>query len=173
MKTKKEIEKYLGIRITYESKQMPVTYGEDIPFGKIEYKIVTSLSDESRNAIKKLMEASIQGDDLETANTCQEILNEKPKVITEQQINNRIKEFNRQSSIEFERKMHEERLAQEKAEKEARQRKEEKIRLEREQYEKKQAELKVKMETIRKAREQARLEKERQEQEDVNVNIGM
>lgn len=170
MKSKEEIEEFLGIKIKYSSERIPVTYGEDLPFGEIEYKYISFLSDESKDAVKKLMEDSIKNNDLETANTCKSILDEKPKVTTQQQINDMIRDANRKASIEFQKKIDEERIARERAENEEQRKKEEQARLKREQYEKEQVELKAKMESEQKARikaeQQERLEREKQAREE-------
>ena len=92
MKSKEEIEEYLGIKIESSIERDEITYGEEYRGDTIRYMPITGekiivdnreyryskvLSEESENALKNLLKESIDKGDLETASTCHTILMEE------------------------------------------------------------------------------------------------
>ena len=189
MKSKEEIEAYLGIKIkssneeqTRDSSYAMSNYVTRYVSKEQQYYTVTVkvLSKESEKALKNLLKESIDKGDLETASTCHTILMEESTFyknhpnaigldINEGIALNKYEEEQARLKAEQEAKEKEEEQARLKAEQEAKERAEEQARLKAEQEAKEKAEeqarLKAEQEAKEKAEEQARLKVEQEAKE--------
>ena len=201
MKSKEEIEEYLGFKLESNVERHIVTYGEDyigdteryMPIAgekiiddKREYEYVKVISEESKNALQKLLKDSMENGDIETAATCHSILMEEsdfyrnhPNAIGgldleqiielrkyEQEQNARVQEETRiQVEKEAQAKAEETRI---KAEQEAKERAEEQARIQAEKEEQAKAEeaakIKEEQEAQARGKEEARIQEEQEAQ---------
>ena len=186
MKSKEEIEAYLGIKIksSNEEQTRDSSYAMSNDVTRYvskeqQYYTVTVkvLSKESEKALKNLLKESIDKGDLETASTCHTILMEESTFyknhpnaigldINEGIALNKYEEEQARLKAEQEAKEKAEEQARLKAEQEAKERAEEQARLKAEQEAKEKAEerarLKAEQEAKEKAEEQARLKAEQE-----------
>lgn len=164
MKSKEEIEKYLGKKIKSNNKQqtrdssyaMSVDMSRYVSKEQQSYTVtVKVLSEESEKALKSLLKDSIEKGDLETAATCHSILLEESTFYKNHPnaIGLDINEVMALKQYEAEQKTIAEEQARLKAEQEAKEKAEE------------QARLKAEQEAKEKAEEQARLKAEQEEKE--------
>ena len=189
MKSKEEIEAYLGIKIksSNEEQTRDSSYAMSNDVTRYvskeqQYYTVTVkvLSKESEKALKNLLKESIDKGDLETASTCHTILMEESTFyknhpnaigldINEGIALNKYEEEQARLKAEQEAKEKAEQEAKERAEQEAKERAEEQARLKAEQEAKEKAEeqarLKAEQEAKEKAEEQARLKVEQEAKE--------
>ena len=189
MKSKEEIEAYLGIKIksSNEEQTRDSSYAMSNDVTRYvskeqQYYTVTVkvLSKESEKALKNLLKESIDKGDLETASTCHTILMEESTFyknhpnaigldINEGIALNKYEEEQARLKAEQEAKEKAEEQARLKAEQEAKERAEEQARLKAEQEAKEKAEeqarLKAEQEAKEKAEEQARLKVEQEAKE--------
>ena len=164
MKSKEEIEKYLGKKIKSNNKQqtrdssyaMSVDMSRYVSKEQQSYTVtVKVLSEESEKALKSLLKDSIEKGDLETAATCHSILLEESTFYKNHPnaIGLDINEVMALKQYEAEQKTIAEEQARLKAEQEAKEKAEE------------QARLKAEQEAKEKAEEQARIKAEQEEKE--------
>ena len=189
MKSKEEIEAYLGIKIksSNEEQTRDSSYAMSNDVTRYvskeqQYYTVTVkvLSKESEKALKNLLKESIDKGDLETASTCHTILMEESTFyknhpnaigldINEGIALNKYEEEQARLKAEQEAKEKAEEQARLKAEQEAKERAEEQARLKAEQEAKEKAEeqarLKAEQEAKERAEEQARLKAEQEAKE--------
>ena len=189
MKSKEEIEAYLGIKIksSNEEQTRDSSYAMSNDVTRYvskeqQYYTVTAkvLSKESEKALKNLLKESIDKGDLETASTCHTILMEESTFyknhpnaigldINEGIALNKYEEEQAKLKAEQEAKEKAEEQARLKAEQEAKETAEEQARLKAEQEAKEKAEeqarLKAEQEEKERAEEQARLKAEQEEKE--------
>ena len=180
MKSKEEIEKYLGMKIesNKEEQTRDSSYAMSADTSRYVSKyqntytvIVKVLPEESVNALKSLLKDSIKQGDLETAATCHSILLEESTFYKghPNAIGLDINESMALNKYEAEQKAKVEEQARLKAEQEAKEKAEEQARLKAEQEAKEKAEeqarLKAEQEAKEKAEEQARLKAEQEEKE--------
>ena len=180
MKSKEEIEKYLGMKIesNKEEQTRDSSYAMSADTSRYVSKyqntytvIVKVLPEESVNALKSLLKDSIKQGDLETAATCHSILLEESTFYKghPNAIGLDINESMALNKYEAEQKAKVEEQARLKAEQEAKEKAEEQARLKAEQEEKEKAEeqtrLKAEQEAKEKAEEQARLKAEQDAKE--------
>ena len=172
MKSKEEIEKYLGMKIesNKEEQTRDSSYAMSADTSRYVSKyqntytvIVKVLPEESVNALKSLLKDSIKQGDLETAATCHSILLEESTFYKghPNAIGLDINESMALNKYEAKQKAKAEEQARLKAEQEAKEKAEEQARLKAEQEAKEKAEeqarLKAEQEAKEKAEEQARL----------------
>ena len=186
MKSKKEIEEYLGMKIEpYYIREVESIYGEEqvaydryvlgqrIPANYSERK---ALPKNAEDALKKLIKESIENNDMETATTCHSILRDNTSGYREvtsidglnkEQIDKLV--LYEQEQNEKNKREWEELQARIKAEQEAKEKAEEQARLKAEQEAKEKAEeqarLKAEQEAKQRAEEQARLKAEQEAKE--------
>ena len=164
MKSKEEIEKYLGKKIKSNNEQqtrdssyaMSVDMSRYVSKEQQSYTVtVKVLSEESEKALKSLLKDSIEKGDLETAATCHSILLEESTFYKNHPnaIGLDINEVMALKQYEAEQKTIAEEQARLKAEQEAKEKAEE------------QARLKAEQEAKEKAEKQARLKAEQEEKE--------
>ena len=180
MKSKEEIEKYLGMKIesNKEEQTRDSSYAMSADTSRYVSKyqntytvIVKVLPEESVNALKSLLKDSIKQGDLETAATCHSILLEESTFYKghPNAIGLDINESMALNKYEAEQKAKAEEQARLKAEQEAKEKAEEQARLKSEQGAKEKAEeqarLKAEQEAKEKAEEQARLKAEQEAKE--------
>ncbi len=180
MKSKEEIEKYLGMKIesNKEEQTRDSSYAMSADTSRYVSKyqntytvIVKVLPEESVNALKSLLKDSIKQGDLETAATCHSILLEESTFYKghPNAIGLDINESVALNKYEAEQKAKAEEQARLKAEQEAKEKAEEQARLKAEQDAKEKAEeqarLKAEQEAKEKAEEQARLKAEQDAKE--------
>ena len=180
MKSKEEIEKYLGMKIesNKEEQTRDSSYAMSADTSRYVSKyqntytvIVKVLPEESVNALKSLLKDSIKQGDLETAATCHSILLEESTFYKghANAIGLDINESVALNKYEAEQKAKAEEQARLKAEQEAKEKAEEQARLKAEQEAKEKAEeqarLKAEQEAKEKAEEQARLKAEQDAKE--------
>ena len=180
MKSKEEIEKYLGMKIesNKEEQTRDSSYAMSADTSRYVSKyqntytvIVKVLPEESVNALKSLLKDSIKQGDLETAATCHSILLEESTFYKghPNAIGLDINESVALNKYEAEQKAKAEEQAKLKAEQEAKEKAEEQARLKAEQEAKEKAEeqarLKAEQEAKEKAEEQARLKAEQDAKE--------
>ena len=180
MKSKEEIEKYLGKKIKSNNKQqtrdssyaMSVDMSRYVSKEQQSYTVtVKVLSEESEKALKSLLKDSIEKGDLETAATCHSILLEESTFYKNHPnaIGLDINEVMALKQYEAEQKTIAEEQARLKAEQEAKEKAEEQARLKAEQEAKEKAEeqarIKAEQEAKEKAEEQARLKAEQEAKE--------
>ena len=180
MKSKEEIEKYLGMKIesNKEEQTRDSSYAMSADTSRYVSKyqntytvIVKVLPEESVNALKSLLKDSIKQGDLETAATCHSILLEESTFYKghPNAIGLDINESMALNKYEAKQKAKAEEQARLKAEQEAKEKAEEQARLKAEQGTKEKAEeqarLKVEQEAKEKAEEQARLKAEQDAKE--------
>ena len=180
MKSKEEIEKYLGMKIesNKEEQTRDSSYAMSADTSRYVSKyqntytvIVKVLPEESVNALKSLLKDSIKQGDLETAATCHSILLEESTFYKghPNAIGLDINESMALNKYEAEQKAKAEEQARLKAEQEAKEKAEEQARLKAEQEAKEKAEeqarLKAKQGAKEKAEEQARLKAEQDAKE--------
>ena len=180
MKSKEEIEKYLGMKIesNKEEQTRDSSYAMSADTSRYVSKyqntytvIVKVLPEESVNALKSLLKDSIKQGDLETAATCHSILLEESTFYKghPNAIGLDINESMALNKYEAEQKAKVEVQARLKAEQEAKEKAEEQARLKAEQEAKEKAEeqtrLKAEQEAKEKAEEQARLKAEQDAKE--------
>ena len=180
MKSKEEIEKYLGMKIesNKEEQTRDSSYAMSADTSRYVSKyqdtytvIVKVLPEESVNALKSLLKDSIKHGDLETAATCHSILLEESTFYKghPNAIGLDINESMALNKYEAEQKAKAEEQARLKAEQEAKEKAEEQARLKAEQEAKEKAEeqarLKAEQEAKEKAEEQARLKAEQEAKE--------
>ena len=180
MKSKEEIEKYLGMKIESDKEEQTrdSSYAMSADTSRYVSKyqntytvIVKVLPEESVNALKSLLKDSIKQGDLETAATCHSILLEESTFYKghPNAIGLDINESMALNKYEAEQKEKAEEQARLKAEQEAKEKAEEHARLKAEQEAKEKAEeqarLKAEQEEKEKAEEQARLKAEQEEKE--------
>ena len=180
MKSKEEIEKYLGMKIesNKEEQTRDSSYAMSADTSRYVSKyqntytvIVKVLPEESVNALKSLLKDSIKQGDLETAATCHSILLEESTFYKghPNAIGLDINESIALNKYEAEQKAKAEEQARLKAEQEAKEKAEEQARLKAEQEAKEKAEeqarLKAEQEAKEKAEEQARLKAEQEAKE--------
>ena len=180
MKSKEEIEKYLGMKIesNKEEQTRDSSYAMSADTSRYVSKyqntytvIVKVLPEESVNALKSLLKDSIKQGDLETAATCHSILLEESTFYKghPNAIGLDINESMALNKYEAEQKAKAEEQARLKAEQEAKEKAEEQARLKAEQEAKEKAEeqarLKAKQGAKEKAEEQARLKAEQEAKE--------
>ena len=195
MKSKEEIEAYLGIKIksSKEEQTRDSSYAMSNDVTRYvskeqQYYTVTVkvLSKESEKALKNLLKESIDKGDLETASTCHTILMEESTFyknhpnaigldINEGIALNKYEEEQARLKAEQETKEKAEEQARLKAEQEAKEKAEEQARLKAEQEAKEKAEeqarLKAEQETKEKAEEQARLKAEQEAKEKAEEQV--
>ena len=172
MKSKEEIEKYLGMKIesNKEEQTRDSSYAMSADTSRYVSKyqntytvIVKVLPEESVNALKSLLKDSIKQGDLETAATCHSILLEESTFYKghPNAIGLDINESMALNKYEAEQKAKAEEQARLKAEQEAKEKAKEQARLKAEQEAKEKAEeqarLKAEQDAKEKAEEQARL----------------
>ena len=180
MKSKEEIEKYLGMKIESNKEEqtrdsgyaMSVDMRHYVSKEQQSYTVtVKVLAEESKKALKSLLKDSIKKGDLETAATCHSILLEESTFYKEHPnaIGLDINEGMALKKYEEEQKAIVEEQARLKAEQEAKEKAEEQARLKAEQEAKEKAEeqtrLKAEQEAKEKAEEQARLKAEQEAKE--------
>ena len=180
MKSKEEIEKYLGKKIKSNNEQqtrdssyaMSVDMSRYVSKEQQSYTVtVKVLSEESEKALKSLLKDSIEKGDLETAATCHSILLEESTFYKNHPnaIGLDINEVMALKQYEAEQKTIAEEQARLKVEQEAKEKTEEQARLKAEQEAKEKAEeqarLKAEQEAKEKAEKQARLKAEQEEKE--------
>ena len=180
MKSKEEIEKYLGMKIesNKEEQTRDSSYAMSADTSRYVSKyqntytvIVKVLPEESVNALKSLLKDSIKQGDLETAATCHSILLEESTFYKghPNAIGLDINESMALNKYEAEQKAKAEEQARLKAEQEAKEKAKEQARLKAEQEAKEKAEeqarLKAKQGAKEKAEEQARLKAEQDAKE--------
>ena len=186
MKSKKEIEDYLGMKIEpYYTTEVESIYGEEqiaydrYVFGQripANYRKAKALPKETEDALKKLIKESIEKNDMETAATCHSILIDNTSSfrdvksidgLNEDQIAELMK-YEQEQNDKNKREWKEEQ-ARLKAEQEVKEKAEEQARLKAEQEAKEKAEeqarLKTEQEAKEKAEEQARLKAEQEAKE--------
>jgi len=177
MKSKEEIEKYLGIKIesSYEEQTRDSSYA--MPPDQMryvskhqEYYTVTVkvLSKESEKALKDLLKDSMNKGDLETASTCHSVLMEESTYYRNHPnaIGLNFEQGIALSEYEEQQKAIAEEQARIKAEQEAKAREEEQARIKAEQEakarEEEQSRIKAEQEAKAKAEEQARIKAEQE-----------
>ena len=180
MKSKEEIEKYLGMKIesNKEEQTRDSSYAMSADTSRYVSKyqntytvIVKVLPEESVNALKSLLKDSIKQGDLETAATCHSILLEESTFYKghPNAIGLDINESMALNKYEAEQKAKVEEQARLKAEQEAKEKAEEQARLKAEQEAKEKAEeqarLKAEQDAKERAEEQTRLKAEQEEKE--------
>ena len=180
MKSKEEIEKYLGKKIKSNNEQqtrdssyaMSVDMSRYVSKEQQSYTVtVKVLSEESEKALKSLLKDSIEKGDLETAATCHSILLEESTFYKNHPnaIGLDINEVMALKQYEAEQKTIAEEQARLKVEQEAKEKTEEQARLKAEQEAKEKAEeqarLKAEQEAKEKAEEQARIKAEQEAKE--------
>ena len=180
MKSREEIEAYLGIKIKSSNEEqirdssyaMPNDMTRYVSKEQQYYTVtVKVLSKESEKALKNLLKESIDNGDLETASTCHTILMEESTFYKNHPnaIGLDINEGMALNKYEEEQKAIVEEQARLKAEQEAKEKAEEQARLKAEQEAKEKAEeqarLKAEQEAKEKAEEQARLKTEQEAKE--------
>ena len=180
MKSKEEIEKYLGMKIESNKEEqtrdsgyaMSVDMRHYVSKEQQSYTVtVKVLAEESKKALKSLLKDSIKKGDLETAATCHSILLEESTFYKEHPnaIGLDINEGMALKKYEEEQKAIVEEQARLKAEQDAKEKAEEQARLKAEQEAKEKAEeqtrLKAEQEAEEKAEEQARLKAEQEAKE--------
>ena len=180
MKSKEEIEKYLGMKIESNKEEqtrdsgyaMSVDMRHYVSKEQQSYTVtVKVLAEESKKALKSLLKDSIKKGDLETAATCHSILLEESTFYKEHPnaIGLDINEGMALKKYEEEQKAIVEEQVRLKTEQEAKEKAEEQARLKAEQEAKEKAEeqtrLKAEQEAKEKAEEQARLKAEQEEKE--------
>ena len=180
MKSKEEIEKYLGMKIesNKEEQTRDSSYAMSADTSRYVSKyqntytvIVKVLPEESVNALKSLLKDSIKQGDLETAATCHSILLEESTFYKghPNAIGLDINESMALNKYEAEQKAKVEEQARLKAEQDAKERAEEQTRLKAEQEAKEKAEeqarLKAEQDAKERAEEQTRLKAEQEEKE--------
>ena len=186
MKSKEEIEKYLGMKIesNKEEQTRDSSYAMSADTSRYVSKyqntytvIVKVLPEESVNALKSLLKDSIKQGDLETAATCHSILLEESTFYKghPNAIGLDINESMALNKYEAEQKAKAEEQARLKAEQEAKEKAEEQARLKAEQEAKEKAEeqarLKAEQEAKEKAEEQARLKAEQEAKEKAEEQV--
>ncbi len=189
MKSKKEIEDYLGMKIEpYYTTEVESIYGEEqIAYDRYvlgqripaNYRIKGEyLPERTKEALKKLIKESVEKKDMETASTCHSILSKYTSNALEGLNANQISEliqYERDEEQKLNEKNEEGRKnwhefqSKRKAEQEAKERAEEQARLKAEQEAKERAEeqarLKAEQEAKERAEEQTRLEAEQEAKE--------
>ena len=180
MKSKEEIEKYLGMKIESNKEEqtrdsgyaMSVDMRHYVSKEQQSYTVtVKVLAEESKKALKSLLKDSIKKGDLETAATCHSILLEESTFYKEHPnaIGLDINEGMALKKYEEEQKAIVEEQVRLKTEQEAKEKAEEQARLKAEQEAKEKAEeqerLKAEREAKEKAEEQARLKAEQEAKE--------
>ena len=180
MKSKEEIEKYLGMKIESNKEEQTRDSSYAIPADGMRYVskyqdtytvTVKVLPEETVKALKGLIKDSIKIGDLETAATCHSILLEESTFYKghPNAIGLDMDESMALNKYEAEQKAIEEEQARLKAEQEAKERAAEEARLKAEQEAKEKAEeearLKAEQEAKEKAEEQARLKAEQEAKE--------
>ena len=170
MKSKKEIEDYLGMKIEpYYTTEVESIYGEEqiaydrYVFGQripANYRKAKALPKETEDALKKLIKESIEKNDMETAATCHSILIDNTSSFRDVKSIDGLNEDQIAELMKYE---------QEQNDKNKREWKEEQARLKAEQEVKEKAEeqarLKAEQEAKEKAEEQARLKTEQEAKE--------
>lgn len=186
MKSKQEIEEYLGIKIEpYYIREVESIYGEEqiaydrYVFGQripANYTETKALPKKAEDALKKLIKESIENNDMETAATCHSILRDNTSSYREiTSIDGLNKEqldqlaLYEQEQNEKNKREWEEIQARIIAEQEAKEKAEEQARLKAEQEAKEKAEeqarLKAEQEAKQRAEEQTRLKAEQEAKE--------
>ena len=180
MKSKEEIEKYLGMKIesNKEEQTRDSSYAMSADTSRYVSKyqntytvIVKVLPEESVNALKSLLKDSIKHGDLETAATCHSILLEESTFYKghPNAIGLDINESMALNKYEAEQKAKAEEQARLKAEQEAKEKAEKQARLKAEQEAKEKAEeqarLKAEQDAKERAEKQTRLKAEQEEKE--------
>ena len=186
MKSKEEIEKYLGMKIKpYYTTEVESIYGEEqIAYDRYvlgqripaNYRIKReTLPERTEEALKKLIKESVEKNDMETASTCHSILSKYTSNSLDGLNANQISELMQYEQDE-EQKLNEKNAegrknwnefqTKRKAEQEAKERAEEQARIKAEQEAKekaeKQARIKDEQEAKERAKEQARLKAEQE-----------
>ena len=180
MKSKEEIEKYLGLKIVSSNEEQVRDSGfamlPDLDRYVSKYQqyytvTVKGLSKESEKALKDLLKESMTKGDLETASTCHSILMEESSYYKAHPnaIGLDFEQGAILSEYEEQQKAIEEEQARIKAEQEAKAREEEQARIKAEQeakaIEEEQARIKAEQEAKAREKEQARLKTEQEEKE--------
>ncbi len=186
MKSKKEIEDYLGMKIEpYYTTEVESIYGEEqiaydrYVFGQripANYRKAKALPKKTEDALKKLIKESTEKNDMETAATCHSILIDNTSSFRDVKSIDGLNEDQIAELMKYEQEQNdknkrewEEEQARLKAEQEVKEKAEEQARLKAEQEAKEKAEeqarLKAEQEKKEKVEEQARIKAEQEEKE--------
>ena len=181
MKSKKEIEDYLGMKIEpYYTTEVESIYGEEqVAYDRyvmgqripVNYRENKALPKRTEDAIKKLIKESIEKNDMETAFTCHSIIIENTTSYRDLKSIDGLNKEQIDKLMKYEQEAREkaEEQARLKAEQEAKEKAEEQARLKAEQEakekEEEQARLKAEQDAKERAEEQARLKAEQESKE--------